>query len=233
MKIVGIGDAHGKSIWKQIVERENADKIVFVGDYFDSHDGTTGVKQIENFEDIITYKKKNHDIVKLLIGNHDFHYINKSKYKYSGYQDIYRFDIKNQLLMNLNLLQLCYASPENNVIFSHAGFTKTWCNSVIGNSNIMDLKLFEHTINTLFKIQPECVEFTPGDEWEETGDEICQTPIWVRPNSLLADKIDNHRQVVGHTCDTMHIKNGIAFIDSLMYNQYLVIENKIMYIKTI
>jgi predicted phosphodiesterase len=37
MKIVAIGDIHGRDYWKQIIEQEqDADVFVFVGDYFDS-----------------------------------------------------------------------------------------------------------------------------------------------------------------------------------------------------
>ena len=36
MKTIFIGDIHGRSIWKDIVARENADRVVFIGDYFDS-----------------------------------------------------------------------------------------------------------------------------------------------------------------------------------------------------
>ena len=54
-KTVFIGDIHGRSIWKQIVEKENADRVIFIGDYFDSYD-IIAVEQIQNFKDIIEYK---------------------------------------------------------------------------------------------------------------------------------------------------------------------------------
>ena len=37
-KLVAIGDVHGRNTWKQIVEQEQPDTVVFVGDYFDSFD---------------------------------------------------------------------------------------------------------------------------------------------------------------------------------------------------
>jgi predicted phosphodiesterase len=40
MKLIALGDTHGRSKWKEIVEKENdADKIIFIGDYFDAKDG--------------------------------------------------------------------------------------------------------------------------------------------------------------------------------------------------
>ena len=37
-KWIAIGDVHGRNTWQQIVnlEIDNVDKIIFVGDYFDS-----------------------------------------------------------------------------------------------------------------------------------------------------------------------------------------------------
>jgi predicted phosphodiesterase len=40
MKTLIIPDIHGKSVWKQMIEVESPDRIVFLGDYFDSFDIT-------------------------------------------------------------------------------------------------------------------------------------------------------------------------------------------------
>ena len=57
MKTIIIGDIHGRSVWKQIVEKEqDAHKIVFLGDYFDSFD-IKGVEQLHNFNEIIKFKQ--------------------------------------------------------------------------------------------------------------------------------------------------------------------------------
>lgn len=76
MKIIVIADIHGRSIWKEIISKENDfDSVIFLGDYFDTHGGGYSAnRQIENFKDIIAYKKANMDKVTLLIGNHDVHY---------------------------------------------------------------------------------------------------------------------------------------------------------------
>ncbi len=36
MKIITIGDIHGRDFWKKILE-EPMDQLVFIGDYFDSY----------------------------------------------------------------------------------------------------------------------------------------------------------------------------------------------------
>jgi metallophosphoesterase superfamily enzyme len=38
MKTVFIGDVHGRDVWKNIIEVEKPNRVVFIGDYFDSFD---------------------------------------------------------------------------------------------------------------------------------------------------------------------------------------------------
>ena len=89
-KLVAIGDIHGRDTWKQIVEQEQPDTVVFVGDYFDSYD-IPGIDQIHNFKNIIQWKLDNPQCkVVLLVGNHDFHYMSTCNEYYSGFQrDLY------------------------------------------------------------------------------------------------------------------------------------------------
>ena len=37
-KTIVLGDTHGRSQWKLITHQENADRVIFIGDYFDSYD---------------------------------------------------------------------------------------------------------------------------------------------------------------------------------------------------
>ena len=68
MKTVVIGDIHGRSIWKLIVNIENPDRIIFIGDYFDSFN-IKGEEQLNNFLDIIEYKKSSgKEVIMLKIG---------------------------------------------------------------------------------------------------------------------------------------------------------------------
>lgn len=209
MKIIAIGDIHGRNIWKKIVDKTDADKIVFIGDYFDSFD-IKGEEQINNFKDIITYKKTYPNKVILLLGNHDFHYLDVGE-RYSGFQNGMQYYIASEIKQAIkeNLLQICYIT--GNLIFVHAGVTKTWC----VNNNI-DLVNIEQSINDTFTYKPNAFKFTPGKNQSVYGDDVCQSPIWVRPQSLLIDKIDNYTQIVGHTQQNKLTQIGEAvFIDTL------------------
>ena len=95
MKTIILGDTHGNDIWKKIVEEESPDKVIFVGDYFDSFD-ISFAKQMYNFNEILDYKKSGNAEVTLLIGNHDYHYLPFVYENYSGYQMHNRMTIENQ-----------------------------------------------------------------------------------------------------------------------------------------
>jgi hypothetical protein len=226
MKIVAVGDTHGRSKWKEIVNVEkDFDKFIFIGDYFDAKDGGYSAnRQIENFKDIVEFKRNNPDKVILLIGNHDFHYLNGVNEEYSSFQWSYRKDINDVLqpVVDEGLIQMCY--QYNKYFFSHAGITKTWCN----NNNINSNNLV-NDINNLFRDDVTRFRFTMGENDSYGGNDVTQPPIWVRPQSLVKDMVDGIICVVGHTQVkevTVMEENNLILIDCLGTNDdYLVIEN--------
>lgn len=232
-KIVAIGDTHGRSKWNQIVMNENdSDLFVFIGDYFDSKDGHSGKEQIQNFKDIIQFKRDNFDKVTLLIGNHDFHYLRGVNEEYSGYQWGNSKNI-NQVLQPVvdeGLLQICH--QEDKYFFSHAGVTKTWCDkSKIDKNNLQE------SINNLFKTNIERFRFTMGDNLSFGGNDVTQPPIWVRPQSLVKDMVEGIVCVVGHSQVnnvTIMEDDNLILIDCLGFTYgYLIIENNIPIIGSI
>lgn len=241
MKIIALGDTHGRENWKAITRKNDFDKVIFIGDYFDSHEGVSPKQQKENFKDIIAFKKANPNKVILLIGNHDFQYLKTSNETYSQFQPLHKADIQGLLhkAIDENLMQMCYAYKD--ILFTHAGVTKTWC-----KANNVDLSNIQQSINDLFKNKPNAFRFTSGKNGNRNGDDITQSPIWVRPKSLYMDKIPNYTwQACGHTTmDTiaglngsrkfytdgmMFETSGVIFIDTLgTSGQYLqIVDDKI------
>lgn len=212
MKIISIGDIHGRVLWKEIVAKEkDADKIVFIGDYFDTHYDITVDQQIENFKEILEFKKNNMDQVVLLLGNHDFHYLKGAIETYSGFQAYKFYDI-NEILepaVKSGLVQMCFVYDK--YVFTHAGVTKTW--SSLYKVNLDDL---ENSINQLFIENIGAFSFSLGDNYSQTGDDITQTPIWVRIPSLYRDMIDGVTCVVGHTTlKELTITDNLIGIDTI------------------
>lgn len=193
MRIVAIGDIHAKTIWKQIVEKEkDADKIVFVGDYFDSFDHEPFQDQLKNFEEIVQLKRDNPDKFVLLVGNHDYHYLPVAREQYSGFQQKGSNKIGTAISKAIDEQLLQFAFVYKHYLFTHAGVTKTWAKEwdiELGNN-------LEEEINSVAKIG---FRFQIGENRSGNGDDITQSPIWVRPNSLMTDMIDGYTQIVGHT----------------------------------
>lgn len=71
MKTLFLGDIHGRDIWKDIINKENPDKVIFIGDYFDSFNILWDI-QLLNFLDIMEFKKNSEKEVITLLGNHIF-----------------------------------------------------------------------------------------------------------------------------------------------------------------
>ena len=243
MKIVAIGDIHGRDYWKQIIEQEqDADIFVFVGDYFDSFT-IKGPDQINNFLDIVEFKKSSKVPVILLIGNHDYHYypgIEDSGT--SGYQTLMAPSIKHVVSDNKQYLQAAYQVGE--FVFTHAGLSSEWLDDIIPK---WDVDSLDATINDLFKFQPNKLAYRSYKQVGSTvygvggyGSETFQGPLWIRPKALMAANKKTLRkqiiQVVGHTPqETIDIKGKSTggryyFIDTLEYgqNQYLVVKDGVV-----
>ena len=199
---IAIGDIHGKSCWKDFLNQE-FDQAYFAGDYFDNYEQTPAVTQIRNFKEICDVARKDSRI-HLCLGNHDFQYMRgiPISEKYSGFQNYSYIDIQEAIESNIDLLNLIYI--DNNTIISHAGVTKTWLTMI---NKPLD------QVNNAFRENRDICIF---DGYNCYGDDITQSPIWVRPNSLLSDSIEGYNHIVGHTkvSDITTIEN-ITLIDCL------------------
>jgi len=237
MKTIVLGDTHGRSFWKLITHLENPDRVIFIGDYFDSFQIKTD-EQVNNFLDIIEYKKTSGVDVILLIGNHDIHYYPEvSDTGTSGYQTIGRFQIEPTIDTNREHLQMAYKM--NEFLFTHAGVSSEWLDDNIIGWNIDNMV---DKINELFKYQPNKFNFRSFKQYSNDrivssdghGNNTYQTPVWIRPKALMAANKNTLRkeviQVVGHTWVERIDKKGGAtggryyFIDTMDTSQeYMII----------
>ena len=241
MKTCVIPDLHGRSDWKLITHRENPDRIIFLGDYFDSFD-IKGVDQLNNFLDIIEFKKSSGKEVIMLIGNHDYHYFPEvGDTGTSGYQTRMAPSISYVMGENRHHLQMAYQF--NEFLFSHAGVSSAFMDSVFGIDSWKTETIVEQ-LNKLFKYKPltfgfgEAVSIKKLSYLDPYGDNEEQSPIWIRPRSLMyANRYTLRKkviQIVGHTqVNKLDLKGSekaaggrYYFIDCLgTTGEYMVIEN--------
>lgn len=216
MKVIVIGDMHGLSIWKKIVEAHpDADKYVFTGDYFDSKkDFVPSKDQLLNFDEVLRFKRLNIDKVILLIGNHDFHYFKFANEQYGGFQAEYKRQIGEKLDRALlrDYLKVCFRY--NNYLFTHAGVSEAWCKHYE-----IDIKNVEQSINELFIKSPSAFF---------NNKEIPRCPLWIRPEELKENILTPYTHIVGHTQQlTIKLEPNLILVDALTTNQeYLIIEDE-------
>ena len=236
MKTIVLGDTHGRSNWKLAIHQDKPDRIIFIGDYFDSFE-ISGVEQIDNFEQIIKCKEDNPQVeVIMLIGNHDHHYFPEVGYTgTSGYQSGIAPSITQVVDRNRHHLQMAYGFGD--YLFTHAGVSPVWMDKVFGPDDWSKENVVVD-INEMFRYKPRVFDFTG---LESSGDNTTQTPIWIRPRSLMSANKKHEKglkkdyiQIVGHT--QMHkidLKGSDQFTGGRYYfidtmdtsGQYLVIED--------
>jgi predicted phosphodiesterase len=247
MKTVVIGDIHGRSVWKLIVNQEQPDRVIFIGDYFDSWD-FSGLEQIHNFKEIIEYKEtsfsrigtldEHKTEVILLIGNHDHHYFPEIGYTgTSGYQHGIAPNINQVIDENRQHLQMAYQMDK--FLFTHAGVSSVFMDNVYGKDG-WKVENIATDLNELFKYKPKTFEFGTMLHYntyqDPSGDNEGQSPIWIRPKSLMRSNKDTLRkqiiQVVGHTQQEQIDTKGMAtggryyYIDTLgTSGEYMIIND--------
>lgn len=127
-----IPDIHGRKFWKDAISlREDNEKVIFLGDYVDPYkwEDISSEQVINNLKEIIEFKKSNMDSVILLIGNHDYSYINRLAAEC-------RFDYKNAdeiqslFMYNKDLFQFGYYEVIEGVMhtFTHSHILTNWVN---------------------------------------------------------------------------------------------------------
>lgn len=223
MKVIGIGDIHGRDCWMKILEQNlDADLFVFMGDYFDSMT-IPALAQINNFKLILNFRNENPDKVIMLYGNHDFHYTSACVGGgYTGFDFSVYYNVKLDLerLIREGIIKACYVY--DNIMFSHAGITKTWC-----ENNSINLTNVEEDVNQLLLYKPHMFAFKSGIRRDRYGDDVTQGPLWVRERSLREDGLNDYVHVVGHSKSDEIIFNfsetetNYIIIDTLGDDKYL------------
>jgi hypothetical protein len=236
-KILTIGDIHGRSSWKEIIfggetefffwkqavtegylEHEGVykfqadwDKIIFVGDYADSYD-IKGEDIVSNLEEIVLFAKTYPDLVVLLLGNHDVHYI-VSNECCSGYRGELRPELNRIYTENDDLFKAAYLDvyEEGDLVkktlWTHAGVTEKWYREALKDVNSPRFRLTDFFIgsenwekdkfiNQLWKLR---VSNFFNVDYGSGGTDLWAGPIWVRPGILNEYPLEGYHQVVGHT----------------------------------
>ena len=157
MKILSIGDIHGRDTWQHFTHGSqydfglwkisieagadassdfwkempyyNFDKIIFVGDYTDGFK-VSNETILKNLDDIIFFKKCMPDKVVLLLGNHDIQYIIPNQIC-SGFRGEMELTLKDLFRSNKELFKIAhFEETTEKWLWSHAGVSQDWLDEV-------------------------------------------------------------------------------------------------------
>lgn len=155
-QILVIPDVHGRTFWKDAVNKYPELPVIFLGDYLDPY-GAENISEkdaLVNFQDILDFKKANMERVTLLLGNHEVHYMDM-KLKFSRKDTANARFIHDVISENLKLFRLATSARcgRKTFLFSHAGVLKSWwkkhfpnvANNVNDVCNALNNKLSEES----------------------------------------------------------------------------------------
>lgn len=201
MKVAVIGDIHGTTkfleCYKNIQEIDSdVDKIIVLGDWFDPYVDIDLEVMIERYNEFVKIWKSDDRIISIL-GNHDIagYIINDNTNR--TYKGVSRQKIENVIKTNLSESYLTYKIGD--YMFSHAGVSQEWLNDILQYSScnyVDDIMNCKKGWNE-YELSDICT-FYPFD-FGGYGNNIHQSCVWIRPQSLYNCAIDGYHQVVAHT----------------------------------
>ena len=255
--ILVCGDIHGRKFWKEPCKNiENYDKVVFLGDYLDPYgfEFISVEEAIENFKEIIDFKKENMDKVILLIGNHDCSYAFKDYFNLSSYHcrhsAIHHNKIHKLFNENIDLFQIAYVHNEqtlslkkeyNDILFTHAGVESGWLENVV-KCDETDINKIADTLNELTKSKDGleklyCITSERGGRdrfgscvWADVHDIMWDVDAKKNPNAVIKP-IQNIKQVFGHTLQAYYDENrNIAYGDAIEFENCKMLDTTNAYV---
>ena len=200
-KILIIPDVHGRRFWRDAIESDDYDKVIFLGDYLDPYpnEGIESFTAQEGLERIILYHDEHPDKVVLLLGNHDLHYMYEDFHEYSPcdrYNKAY-CDCYGSLLMEGSKFKLAHEETigGRQYLFTHAGVSMPWLKlnkKIIGEPNAENLNRLTITDEGIKALAQ--VGFMRGGMYRSGS------MVWCDCDELAAtDPLPDVYQIVGHS----------------------------------
>ena len=214
MKILIIPDIHNKyTLAECIIDKEDTDRIVFLGDYFDDWYDTPEIA----YNTALWLKTSLNDPKRThLIGNHDLSYITNGDKSCPGWNGAKQMFI-NKVGINWKLLR--YFTYIDQWLCTHAGLSNDFFNAYnnLGLSPNMFIHKFE--INPDIKFRLYMCSPSRGGRDSHSG------ILWCDYDEFI--DIPNVKQIFGHTCgcirrvigkDSEHICLDTALHDYAIYD---------------
>ena len=223
MKILSVGDTHGKAAWQHI-DPTKYDRIYFTGDLYDAFEYTN--KEIHtNALELVQWAKDAGNVY-LCIGNHDAHYFTWHTPVYedvrgSGHSANQLYQAYNLYQDNKELFRVAYR--QGNYLWTHAGLSNGSYNSYFKPyvDDIMASQKFTNlaqVLNYMWDIKHPSIFLVP---MSRGGGSLHGSLLWSNITDTADDPLENYHQIVGHSrvLDIVHKQSNddtsITYIDCL------------------
>lgn len=220
-KTIAIGDIHGRTNWKKIVEEHPDDRIVFLGDYCDPYEPMRNFNVLSNLLDIIELKTRRKDDIILLLGNHDMHYLYDSFPVGTRYNQGIAELIKCLFEESREYFQFAY--QEGNTLYTHAGVSNLWWTKYFKGNTGDDAPSIAEQLNNPTDEQLKAM-FMIGRQ--RGGDHERSGIFWADIRETYNDPLQGVLQIVGHTrvkkilTTTPSEDTSITYCDCLSLDEY-------------
>lgn len=224
MKILSVGDLHGKNIWNTI-DAKKYDHVIYVGDLYDAFEYT--IDEVHENAMLFVQWAKEQGNVHACIGNHDAHYFKWQEPVFkmvrgSGFNEKQLYRAYHLYIENRELFKVAYQIE--NYLWTHAGFSEAGYNFHYKQkvrdiwqsfNNISDIA---GAINKMWDLNDPSIFVAP---LSRGGDDTYGGPLWASRNDTIGGPLSGFHQIVGHTSshDIIHKElnpdTSITYIDCL------------------
>ena len=226
MKILSVGDLHGKNIWQNI-DAPRYDLVYFTGDLYDAFEYTLNEIH-ENALALVQWAREQGNVF-FCIGNHDAHYFKwqtpvHRMVRGSGYSANQLYKAYHLYIENIELFKLAY--QQENYLWTHAeisqaGYTHHFARKVNDiQKSFDDVNNLADALNKLWNLNDPAIFAVP---LSRGGDDTYGGPLWASREDTIGGPLSGYHQIVGHTSsnDIIHKElnpdTSITYIDCLNY----------------
>lgn len=222
-----IGDLHGSSKWKSLVQDKCVN--VFVGDFFDPYSSQITFENCrENFLELIDYKENHQGTIIILYGNPEQHYLRYGELdeRYSRFDYRHASEIKQLLKENANYFDGVAYSINNKYLVTHAGVSIFWYQHWLDKYDGQSPDVIAEQINNLWDWNYRAFSVYENMKGGFAENGPSHSPLWTRPRTLEKYNLfegTSYKQVFGHTpCDKIEERNGLICVDCIRrVNQFV------------
>lgn len=206
--ILIIPDVHGRTFWREAVEKYPQLPTIFLGDYLDPfpNEKILPMQALAEFEQILQFKRGNSDRVTLLLGNHDIHYLVAGKC--AGRKDVKNHvRIRDLFRQHLQDFQLCkfLSLRGKQFLFSHAGIIRGWFSRYFPEINLENTEEIAAVLNSQLQTDERFMKFMREGLADISlyrgGKHLYGSIIWadMEEHQEEGSHLPNVYQIFGHT----------------------------------